>query len=142
MSLLSDFFVASASELDQNTLRHGPASRFPTVQMRGIDLVLVATLGSIITGVKDDEMLPQLDPVLDLGENGPWIIQIPEHMQIALKNLGLDRFQDISQQWTSNDEWNAQTNAFKNAQAVLEHLHDMASQATQEHKHLYMWLCL
>lgn len=144
MGILTDAFVASASDLD--ALRPGvggPAAFFPTLQAKGMDPVKLASLEALLA-----------PPAREWDEDGllareweeQWVYRLPASLAHALVALPADEIPRMAREWAATEEWRLDgvdlTNdvSVEGLAALISGLRQLASQALQDRKDLYLWI--
>ena len=146
MGILTDAFIASASELD--ALRPGaggPAALFPTVQAKRMDPVKLASLEALLA-----------PPARDWDEDGmlmreweeQWIYRLKSSLAHGLVALPADEIARVAREWAATEEWRldgvdpANDASVADLAALIAGLRQLAWQARQDAKDLYLWISL
>lgn len=98
MAILSDFFTASPDEITQELLRAGPDGKFPVMSATSITALELSLLLHVVGGGRldnGDDSITSMDEftnVLDGGQDGPWMVELPDALCNALATAsGADR---------------------------------------------------
>ncbi len=77
------------------------------VHAKRVDPVKIVQLQCCIEGVPFEERLPLLDTMLvrDAGEDGPWIIRLPELLESSLASFSLADIDRYGRAWAATEEW-------------------------------------
>ncbi len=149
MGLLSDFFVADVSEVGGVAAR-APAGRFPTVESKSVDDVMLATLTGIATGrdFKPEEAFAQLleevgDPVDEASEEeGPWVWRVPDALLTTLASASGSELGQIAREWAATEEWSAHNAEADDLRELLAEVAELARHAQRADKSVFLWLSL
>lgn len=146
MGILTDAFVASASELD--ALRPGaggPAAFFPTVQAKGMDPVKLEALEDIIAAPARPQ---NADGMLVREWEEQWLYRLPASLARALVELPPDEIPRVAREWAATEEWrldgvdSTDEASVAGVAALIGGLRQLAWQARQDGKALYLWISL
>jgi hypothetical protein len=144
MALLSDFFVAAANELDQLDLAKGPATHFRCLRASRTDVVKIVRLQCLVDGTRFEDRLGGLDSlfVRTAGDDGPWIIGVPEPLVSKLATCNEEEINSLGTRWAKTEEWVLDGGKPENIVPLLLEIVKLARQAEQENKKLYVWISL
>ena len=144
MGLLSDFFIATRAEVDSLGADEGPASSFPTVRARSIEVVKLTRLQCIIDGSLLDDHLGQLGSMLvrSDGDDGPWVFLVPDVIAGTLAQSDGTELQQIANAWALIDEWKMDGGTPEEIVRLLTDLGSLAKRAIIEHREMYLWVSL
>lgn len=139
---MSDFFLASAAELqDQNDQPSG-CSLQPQLLNSDLDLIMLCDLESILTG-NDWEVVfdrDYINPVAEQGPEGPWIYKVSSALLSELQRLSPESLLDCAQKWSDCDQWTLKEDTPAEAIAdVLRELVGLAQTAGKQGKDIYIW---
>lgn len=105
--MLTDFFSATAAEAEALDITRGPSAQTQCVRAKRVDPVKIVQLLCCIEGVPFEQRLSLLDTmfVRDAGEDGPWIIRLPELLEGALASFSLEDIDRYGREWAATEEW-------------------------------------
>jgi len=148
MGVLTDLFIAADAEVRQLNFERTPLTFLPGIDIKGIQLVELATLQCILTG----QDFTNVDYVVNLvgtfeliyEEEEAWVYKLPQPLSAALMKASIDRISQVAATWANTEEF--RSNRIANARTILkECLKEMvhfARQASTEGKEMYVWICL
>jgi hypothetical protein len=144
MALLSDFFVATSSELNSLDANQSPAKLLPSIQSRSIEVVKLTQLQCIIDGSTFEEHLKELDNMIvkAASDDGPWIVLVPNAVTKALAEADQARLEDIGRSWASTEEWTRDSGKEEEIISVVKDIAKLAQQAEFDKRNMYLWVCL
>jgi hypothetical protein len=139
MGILTDFFIATPQEALAADLRLGPASKFPTAQLKSVEIVKVLQLDAILG---DHEL--DFDRVMPLGEKtteGPWLFQLPPALVDQLAALSDIESVEVARRWAETPEWAAEPGPSRAAASTaLREIRAIARRARADEKPVLLWL--
>jgi hypothetical protein len=102
--------------------------------------VMLRRLQALLTGVPYDE-LPEGQLLAMEGEDGPWIVRLPEELRDALADVQPSRLPAVAEQWVRTEEFWEQATAAE-VLPFLDEVTALAGRARQAGERLYCWICL
>ncbi len=119
-------------------------SMLPHVCFKGVDLVRLSTLCSILTGLQCDDALEQiLKPALiDPLTEDEGLHCIPLAFTKALAELDNDDVRRTAREWFQSEESELDWALEANARSVIKALAELAKKAVEQGKSLYYWWSL
>jgi hypothetical protein len=144
MGLLTDFFIATPAEIDGLDLSQSPVGKFAGYQAKRIDPVKIEQLQCCIDADKFEEWQSSFEekPVRDAGEDGPWVLRVPQVLCDALASAGPADIQSYGKAWAETEEWTLDGGEEEEIVLVLGKIAQLASQAKTEGKQLFLWMSL
>ena len=147
MGQLADFFIASEGDFDPTRLlEQSPRGVFPCVQYKNIDPVNLATLQHIVSGVKCERAVAEINAgLITKGDGGPWVFRLSNDLCAALAGFTRPSAQKAAVRWIETQEWKLQGATSKDLPDFTRMLLDiggLAKQALSEGKRLYLWMSL
>ncbi len=144
MGLLSDFFVASKSEMDSLDIQQSPAKNLPSVQARRVEVVKVVQLQCIIDGSLFNDHLDDLDNMIvkEASDDGPWVLAVPKIITETLASADSRKIEDIGRSWALTKEWQTDGGNPEDVIPLVKQIGELAKRAQLEVKALYLWVCL
>lgn len=90
--MLTDLIVATLEDAPAILNSQGHANIWPTLEAKGIDQVKLASLRFILKGEPPDdnpviEYMKSFETQADGGEEGPWIVAIPQDLVHLLAGI-------------------------------------------------------
>jgi hypothetical protein len=108
---------------------------------KGIDpAVTMLRLQSLLTGTPYEE-LPSVELVAMKGEEGPWVVHLPETLRDALADAGAGRLRELAEPWVRTEEFGGLATATE-VLPFLNEITALARRARQASEGLYCWICL
>jgi hypothetical protein len=144
MALLSDFFIASTNEIQSLNILQSPGKTFPAVQARAIELVKITKLQCIIDGSVFNDHIKDLDGMIvrSAGDDGPWIILLPNIITKTLLESNETKLADIGKSWAVTEEWVLDGGKPENIIPLIKNLTNLAKKAQAEKRSIYLWVSL
>jgi hypothetical protein len=144
MSVLTDFFVASPSEVQSMEVDQSPVGRFPGLQAKRTEVVMIVQLQCIVDGSRFEDHLGELDALFVRSEtdDGPWIVRIPESLFAFLWSADADAVRVIGTRWAQTEEWKASGGTPDDIVSFLGQICELARVAKSGGKGLYVWMSL
>jgi hypothetical protein len=143
MGLISDFFVATQTELADMDASASPAALFPSVQAKRVEVVKLVQLQCLLDGSTFDQHLNNLDSffVKTVSDDGPWVLLVP---QVIIERLALAEPEMLSQigtAWAKTDEWIADQARPAEIIELITQIAALARRAKEE-RQMYLWVTL
>jgi hypothetical protein len=142
MALLSDFFVATADEVNGLDLSQSPANRFLCLRARRTDVVKLVQLQCLVDGTRFQDHVRELDTlfVRSAGDKGPWVVIVPKPLVDALSESSDAQISALGRRWAETDEWVRDGGTPENIVPFLRDIVRLAQQSKRENKSLYIWI--
>ncbi len=140
MGVLTDFFIATESQLSSFDPQQLPSASFDTFQAKGVDSVKVDLLYATLTERPFSEVANAGELVGEPEEEGPWTFQLPSLLLRKLASLEPSGVAQVAARRSSSEDfegWEASDVEF-----VLENLAALARRATAPGTNLYHWISL
>ena len=134
MGLLTDFFMASPSELAAWDLGPPHLTFESTLQCVGVDPVKLENLASLM-GLTPLELAPQRDE----GERG-LLFRLPGPLLDGLASLKDGSLAELSELWAATEEWTKVQGVSADLVEHLRGLRELASDARRARKDVYLWM--
>ncbi|MCG3181932.1 MAG: hypothetical protein BIFFINMI_04378 [Phycisphaerae bacterium] len=143
MGVLTDFIVANRAEAQRVFESSCPSTDFAGLDAKGIDTVKLGTLHAILTGTQFDPTFIS-DTLVDGGEDGPWVFEVPMDLVQRLGKLDAQQLQTVGVKWAATEEFSGKFDNWPSEAvlAVLQEISALCKRAVQEGKALLMWMCL
>lgn len=136
--MLTDFFIATPEEALAADLRLGPASRFPTAQLKSVDIVKVLQLDAILGAHELD--FKRMRPLGEKTTEGPWLFQLPSTLVDQLVALSDAQSIEVARRWAETPEWAAEPGPSQAAaRSALTELRALAPRARASGKPILLW---
>jgi hypothetical protein len=133
MGLLTDFFMATPSEIAEWDLGP-PHLRFEsTLQCVGVDSIKLEQLASLM-GVP-----LELAPQRDEGERG-LLFRLPQPLLDALVSVKDASLTELSDLWAKTEGWTQEQGTPVDVAEHLRGLRELASDARRARKNVYLWM--
>ena len=155
MSILADVFIATEAELVVTHFTGSaiPSDFFPCVPGKNMDMVMLALLEAVITEqTLDVDVLTRMndEPLRGDESSEAWIYALSERLVARLAELTPAEITRYGTQWAAvvHQEWLGQrgkaldSSANVAARQYLQGLCQLALQAREQEKHMYLWVCL
>ncbi len=139
MGVLTDFFIATESQLSGFDPRELPSECFDTFQAKGVDSVKVDLLYATLTGQPFADVVNCGELAGEPEEEGPWTFKLPSLLLRKLAALGATDIPPTAAKWSESEDFEGWTAA--DVELVLENLAALARRATPGAE-LYHWISL
>jgi hypothetical protein len=150
MGVLTDFFVAAPTEIDDAIVEAGPVGRFKTVEAKGADDVSLTSLNGIVTDRKFavdegfDTLFAEVESVSAASEeDGPWLFRVPPALVAGLAIADEPRLDEINEAWAQTEGWQADgVTSPDETRWIVQGLAELARDAAASNKEMYVWISL
>lgn len=144
MGVLTDIVAVEQIKAQQVAAEVRPASRWPTVEAKGVNEIALSSLWQILKAEKTSSKYSKKFKYLagDQGE-GPWVFLIPNELRDLIASLKQPQIHAVAAAWAETAEmkesawWSP-----KEVEAYLQELCVLASNAKLKHKQLLLWTSL
>jgi hypothetical protein len=142
MAVLTDILIASPSEAEAicRDLRH--FDRWPCLQYKSIDPIVLSALLVALGADEDAKALTGGSRVLFRdGKEGPSVFHLPDALPTLLANLEDEKIPEIAARWAQGDLSYAGAQ-ISGVEMGLRQLRDFSKQAVKANKPLLLWMCV
>jgi hypothetical protein len=143
--LLTDYFIATPTDIAECDFEESPSSRFPTFCAKRTDVVKLLGLQSLLSGISTETLLKSLDELVipsPSPEEGPWVFRVPEDVVSALSTASPQDLTRLASEWANTEEWKLDGGTPDNIGELLVGLSGLFRRAKSEGKNAYLWACL
>ncbi len=123
---------------------YGPT--LPAVQSKGILNTQLGMLDQFVTGTPYEtlEETGAIDEIArDAGEDGPWVFPVRRELRDGLAALEPGRIPALARQWGEDEELAAtEPEEFEALEELVGELSDLARNASESGRDLYLWVSL
>ncbi len=140
--MLTDYFIASPTELQTLRMQTSPADRFPAVRAKSADTVKLAALQRILAAVVGDPLLatPKSRVVGEPASEGPWVFAVPAALTDVLARL--NEVAQTAAQWAETQEWRLNQGSRELVANVVTELQALAQSARANGREMFLWMSL
>lgn len=141
---LTDFVIADREDARRVCDSACPSEEFNGLDAKGIDPVKLGTLYAVLTNTEYDPSFTPGTPLCDGGEEGPWVIEVPNDLVERLGKLDAKQIGAVAAKWAKTEEFSPRYDNWP-PEAVHEVLSDLAKlcvQASAAKKRVLMWMSL
>lgn len=143
MGMISDFVLAPFGAGAQVGESVNPSDHWPTLQVRTVDTIKVATLFCCITGqAYDDDIQASFELVGGDQNEGPWVFEFPQEILRAIADLPIEKLESVALCWLETDELKLDRWPSDTAIEFIKHLSAICSQAQQQNQSLFLSLSI
>jgi len=142
MGVLTDLVIADESDSARIANSQYPLGEFTGIDVKGVDLVKLTTLYSILAGAPFKDVLPQYTQAAEASEDGPWVFLLSTDFVDKLANLGESEIVDIAGRWAKTEEFQLDGWSQNDVTVVLSDIAKLARQASAQNKRVLAWMCL
>jgi len=140
---LTDLIVATEAELGAIPQDEIPINLFPGVDVKGIGLIELATLHSLVGNAEFDPVLDAFPTIAGQeSEDGPWLNRLPDDFVLALAGLANDAVAKLAAEWSQTEEFQGRGWDPEDVEVRLGEIVELARRALQEAKPIHLWTCL
>lgn len=140
--ILSDLVVAPADQAEAVAKASVPSKAFGGIDIKGVDSVKFLTLHSIVTGESNESLRPRYQPVVQVSDEGPWVVRIPPELVSRLARLRNAERVAIGKRWARTEEFALGRWSERAVLDVLRRISKLAKQPDDSHRALFLWVCL
>jgi hypothetical protein len=148
MGVLSELVAASKSEAQSVLESDSPSQNWPGIVCKGLDQIKFASLWAILSGERIQaesivQRLNQIELVSAAGENGPWVLAIPEQFRDNLADLASeedDALRKVATTWAATDGLKGLP--IDNVISILQEIADIADLARLDETDLLLRVSL
>jgi hypothetical protein len=142
MGVLSDLVVANEADAESVARAQVPSQKFGGIDIKGIDSVKFATLHSILTGRRFEELIPSYEPAFIVSDDGPWVFRLPGELVDRLATLTDSERQSVADRWAATEEFELDGWEAPMVAETLEEICVQAANAAASQRALFLWMCL
>jgi hypothetical protein len=141
---LTDFVVADRADAQRVCDSDCPSEEFSGLEAKGIDPVKLGTLYAVLTETEYDPSFVGGDPICDGGEEGPWVIEVPNDLVQRLAKLDAKQIGAVAAKWTKTEEFSPKYDNWppELVHEVLSDLAKLCAQAAAVKKSVLLWMSL
>lgn len=140
---LSDFFIANPSEVENIDIETSPLQRFSGFESKGVEIVKILTLLSLIDGSDVMENIDNMNSYfVQQSDEGMWIVAVPEAIVSHLSEATDSRIESLAHDWTNTEEWQLDGGSQEDVRWVLQEMKKLSATAADNVQNVYLWICL
>lgn len=140
MGVLTDFFLATESQVASFDPEGLPADLFDTFHAKGVDTIKVDLLFAALTGRSFAEVANCGEVISDIESEGPWIFRLPDELLTCLAAIEPSELPSVAAKWHHSEDFAGW--APNDVELVLRGLVALAKRAGSPDVHLYHWVCV
>lgn len=138
---IEGFFAAGAHEIDCDVVEYGPGSGFAGVEAKSVTPVEAATLGVILGAGSYEVLVEEMTGTEQENENGEnGLFQVCPEIRDCI--AAMDDISAVAKRWAETEELVRSRWTEQDAYELLVALRDLAGQARNEDKQLWIWWSL
>ena len=135
------FFAAHIDDIDDELVEDGPHGRYASVEVKMMDPVKVATLGTIVgAGSYDDLVDKMTDSARDAASGECGLFPVPDAIRDGV--VQIEDVDEVVRRWLTTDELRLDQWTNEDTRRLLDELVSLAREAQREGKHLFVWWSL
>lgn len=138
---LSDFFIANPGDVTALDIESSPIGRFPGFESKGVEIVKILTLLSLIDGSDVMSNIDNMDSYFVKQSDETWLIAVPEAIQIHLSTAGDAEIASLARAWAETEEWQLDGGEEEDIKWILDEMAKL-SVAAINNDQLFLWICL
>ncbi len=105
---LTDFVIADRRDAQRVCDAACPSEEFNGMDAKGIDPVKLGTLLAKLTNTEYDPSAATGAPLCDGGDEGPWVIEVPNDLVQRLAKLDANQIAAAAAKWAKTEEFSPQ----------------------------------
>ena len=143
MGVLSDLILGSVDDIAAVPTGESPLERLGGIDIKGVDVVKLGVLHSLVTGQDFDPGLEAFPIVLgEESAEGPWVFVFPGELAAGLVALDSAEVKALGARWTATEEFQLDEWPEEEVQVVLSRIRECASQAIAQKRPIHLWTSL
>ena len=142
MGLLSDFFIATPEHVSGLDVESSPLDRFPGFNCKGVEIVKILTLLSLVDGSDVMKNIGNIDSYFAKQGEESWIVEVPHAITERLSSVNDSELQTLARDWTHTDEWQLEEASVDDVLLILTEMAKLSTVAIQSEQSLYLWISL
>lgn len=146
MAILTDFFAATRAEVDTFDFSEMPQEYFPTLQLKGLDPVKMATLHTLLIGadIHDVESVVARipEPIHEEDAGDLVVFALPDAIVRGLADLDDNGTARLAERWVATEEFKMEGWTRADVDPVLNQLRTFMEEAIRAEKDVFLWVCV
>lgn len=139
---LSDFFIANAEQVSDLDIESSPLDRFEGFDSKGVEIVKVLTLLSLIDGSDVMANIGNMNSYFARQGDDSWIVEVPRTIVVELSNADSSHLAAIARDWTNTEEWQLDGASEEDVRWIIGEMAKLSTLATTNNQNLYLWISL
>lgn len=139
---LSDFFIADPGDAAALDIESSPIGRFPGFEAKGVEIVKILTLLSLIDGSDVMSNIDHIDSYFVQQSDETWLVAIPDAIRSHLSTAGDQQLASLARRWAETEEWQLDGGEEEDLRWILDEMAKLSAEATHNNQKLYLWICL
>lgn len=140
MQILMNIVIGEPDEISAIGESLSPLDDWQGMEANGLSLEKLAMLQSILTAQTFDEAFDEFRPLFTASEEGPWLIRFPHSSVRQLADLEEEALERIGEELAASEEFENDEVAADEAQDFLIELSQLAGNAVDQDKTLFIWV--
>jgi hypothetical protein len=142
VGLLCELVFGNAEDLPAVLASDEPAVDLGGADLRGFEVVKVATLHALCFGVTFDSILSEYQPLNPEDEEGPWVFALPDAFVRRLAAIDAASREALADRWADADELALDGQTVADAREAVATIGRCAAEAVASHRGLLLWVSL
>jgi hypothetical protein len=144
MGLLTDLIIASESDAQKICEAQGAHSKsWPTLALKGVDPVKLATLWKIVSpGAEEEALEGDAFMIYSADSEGPWVFRMPDDLIWRLASLSTGQIREAAAIWARSEEILLDQWTEDDCVTVVTEASALAKKAASIQKPVLLWMCL
>jgi hypothetical protein len=139
---LTDVFIATEAEAKSLTTKEQPLAKFRGADIKGVDVVKLEQLLSMVQGRSFDAKLKSFPRVADLSDEGPWILRFAPALEEFFAALDEPQIVAWGERWAQIKEFKLDRFKSSDVIEVVRILVRVSRDARGAKKPLFLWMAL
>lgn len=141
---LTDLVIADTKDARRVCDSDCPSEEFDGMDAKGIDPVKIATLYAVLTDTEFDPTASMGKPLYDGGDEGPWVIEVPNDLVQRLAQLDAKGIATAAAKWAKTEEFSPKYDNWppEAVHEILVEIAKLCAKATVAKKSVLMWMSL
>lgn len=139
---LSVFFIANAEQVSELDIESSPLDRFEGFDSKGVEIVKVLTLLSLIDGSDVMANIDNMNSYFARQGDESWIVEVPRRIVDELSSANSAQLAAIAHDWTNTEEWQLDGASEEDVRWIIGEMAKLSTLATTNNQNLYLWISL
>ena len=134
--------VADSEDADAILDAAAPTGEWKGFETSGLDQAKFAMLHALLVGMLFDEALAECGPLVAAGEDGPWLMKLPDETVDQLALLDEDALDQVGEELAATEEFETDGWSVGEVRSLVTQLADLAGVARAQGQAMFAWMAL
>ncbi|MDD5247696.1 MAG: hypothetical protein PHY45_01840 [Rhodocyclaceae bacterium] len=140
MGLLVNIVAADEDEVEAVGTSQHPVEEWSGIEARDFDTSKLATLHCLLSEDGFDEALYAYEPIFDAGDEGAWVLRIPDHVAEKLAQLDEEALERVGEELAATEEFEMHDWPLEEVQNVVVEMAEIARLAESQGQVMLVWM--